>query len=335
MLKFILLLLFATSFVGTAQAASVEEQMRAKFGDAFKFPEAIPYADENPYSIEKAALGKVIFFDQRLSQSRNQSCASCHHPGLGWEMGIPLAMGAQLMPRKSQTLLNVAWNDAWFWDGRSDTLSGQFHTALTSPKALAMSVDELEKRILAVPGYKPLFEKAFADHAINEKNIGLALDIFERGIVSGPSAFDRWMKGDAKALSPDAKAGALVFAGKANCIACHSGFNFTDNGFHDIGIDDADIGRGKQLALPSMQHAFKTPTLRSIAQRAPYTHAGHYKSLEEVVDLYDEGGEAKRPSLAPEVKKLHLKSKEKKQLVEFLKSLTGDDAPMTIPQMPM
>lgn len=332
--------LLTASPASAGSAEKQEAELRAIFGQEYVRPATVPFTEENPYSDAKRDLGHVLFFDQRLSKNGNQSCVSCHHPGLGWEMGIPKALGLQEMPRKSQTLYNLAWQSSWFWDGRADGYEKQFNMALASPKALGMSAEELEKRLRAATGYAPLFKKAFPDaktgEEITAKNVAKAIEIYQRGIVSGPAPFDRWVAGDAAALSAGAKKGALVFAKKANCIACHSGWNFSDDGFHDVGLDDADLGRGKHVAgVESLQHAFKTPTLRSIAQRAPYMHDGSVATLEAVVDHYDKGGAVKRTSLAPEMKKLKLSNREKKALVEFLKSLTGEDAPVAFPQIPM
>ena len=328
----------ATALAGSSDKQ--EAELRKIFGGEYVRPTTVPYTEENPYSDAKRDLGHVLFFDQRLSKNGNQSCVSCHHPGLGWEMGIPKALGLQEMPRKSQTLLNLAWQSSWFWDGRADSYEKQFNMALASPKALGMSPEELEKRLRPVAGYQPLFKKAFPDakagEEVSTKNVAQAIEIYQRGIVSGIAPFDRWVAGDANALSAEAKKGALIFAKKANCIACHGGWNFSDDGFHDVGLEDADIGRGKHVAgVESLQHAFKTPTLRSIASRAPFMHDGSVATLEAVVEHYDKGGTAKRASLAPEMKKLKLSSQEKKALVEFLKSLTGEDAPVAFPQIPM
>ena len=144
--------------LATAADQRLDARARAAFDrTAFTRPTEIPYAEGNPFSEAKRALGHVLFFDQRLSKSGAQSCASCHHAGLGFEMGIPKALGAAEMPRKSQTLLNLAWSDTWFWDGRADSFEAQFRMALTSPKALAMTEDELVRRLNAAPEYKPLF----------------------------------------------------------------------------------------------------------------------------------------------------------------------------------
>lgn len=328
--------LLTTSVANAAGDDRLEKELRELYPQAqYTRQEAPPFTQENPFSEEKKELGRILFFDQRLSRANNQSCVSCHHPGLGWEMGISKALGAQEMPRKSPTLYNLAWGETWFWDGRADSYPSQFHMALTSAKALNMTTAELESRLNSIAGYRPLFEKAFPKEKISESLAGQALEVFQRTIVSGPAPFDAWVAGDAGALSKEAKKGAVLFAKKANCIACHSGWNFSDDGFHDVGLNDGDVGRGKNLNLPSMQHAFKTPGLRSIVQRKPYMHDGSIATLEDVVEHYNRGPAVKRASVASEMRPLHLTRDEKKSLVEFLKSLTGNDAPVTFPKMPM
>ncbi|MBV9266291.1 MAG: c-type cytochrome, partial [Acidobacteriaceae bacterium] len=186
------------------------------------------------------------------------------------------------------------------------------------------------------PGYKPLFERAYPGEPISEKTIAKAIAAFERTVITADAPFDRWVNGDEQAISPSAKRGFDVFNGKAHCAECHSGWNFTDSGFHDIGVADDDLGRGKLLKIEAMQHAFKTPTLRDVSLRAPYLHNGSEPTLEAVVNFYDKGGDAgQRPSLAPEIQPLHLAEQEKKDLIEFLRALTSSEPQtVSIPALP-
>jgi cytochrome c peroxidase len=161
-----------------------------------------------------------------------------------------------------------------------------------------------------------------------------ALATFERTIVSGSAPFDEWVAGREFAISPSAKRGFDLFNTKAACEKCHSGWNFTDNGFHDTGIAGPDKGRGEQLPLEAMQYAFKTPTLRNATRRDPYMHNGSEATLEDVIELYDRGGREKRPSLAPEIVPLHLTEQEKRDLIAFLATLTSEDKPIAIPVLP-
>ena len=153
-------------------------------------------------------------------------------------------------------------------------------------------------------------------------------------MVSGIAPFDRWIAGEESAISDSAKRGFDLYNTKARCVACHSGWNFTDDSFHDIGLLDDDIGRGKQLpTIEKMHRAFKTPTLRNTVERAPFMHDGSLATLEEVIDHYDTGGIA-RPSLSAEMKPLNLTAQEKQDLIAFLTTLSSDDPEVALPRLP-
>jgi cytochrome c peroxidase len=165
--------------------------------------------------------------------------------------------------------------------------------------------------------------------------VAKAIANFERTVVSGTAPFDQWIEGEEQAISESAKRGFDLFNTKANCAACHSGWNFTDNGFHDIGVAGGDKGRGAFLTdIEIVQHAFKTPTLRNVTQRAPYMHDGSEKTLRDTVELYRAGGRVKRPSLAHEVKQLDLSDAEIDALCDFMATLTSVDKPVQIPILP-
>lgn len=165
-------------------------------------------------------------------------------------------------------------------------------------------------------------------------NLAKALATFERGIVSAQAPFDAWIAGDEAAISETAKRGFMLFNGKAKCAACHSGWRFSDGSFHDTGLDDPDEGRGKFLSgMVVMQNAFKTVGLRNIARRAPFMHNGSLKTLGDVVDFYNDRF-VRRESLSDEIKPLNLTSDEKADLLAFLDTLTSDDPPVAIPNLP-
>ena len=164
--------------------------------------------------------------------------------------------------------------------------------------------------------------------------IGKAIAAYERTIVSALSPFDGWIDGKENAINEDAKQGFDLFNGKANCAKCHNGWNFSDDGFHDIGVSDSDRGRALQLKMPTMEHAFKTPTLRQVDQRGPYLHNGSEPTLEAVIEFYDQGGKAKRANQSREVRPLHLSEEERRKLVAFLGTLTGPDQESKIPHLP-
>ena len=306
----------------------------------YERPAEIPYPEENPYSKEKEELGKMLYFDPRLSKSGTQSCATCHNPSLGWEDALALGVGHEHKPlgRATPTILNLAWDEMFFWDGRADSLEEQALGPIESSAEMAMNLDIMLGILDGVAEYETLFKAAFPDDQdgdiITKEKVAMAIATYERGVISGEAPFDRWINGDEDAISASAKRGFLLFNKKANCAACHSGWNFSDSSFHDIGIDDADIGRGailKQI-LP-MQHAFKTVGLRNIDRRAPYMHNGAYQTLEDVIEHYDNGF-VQRDSLSDEMKQLNLTKAEKRDLLAFLKTLTSKDKPVELPDLP-
>jgi cytochrome c peroxidase len=329
----------STALVG--QTRQVEIQQKGASGmDALKAlyrrPPTIPFPKDNPYTPEKAALGKQLYFDTRLSVMEAQSCASCHNPSFGWGDGLAVGVGHGMhkLGRHSPTVINAAWSDIFMWDGRLPTLEAQALGPIQSPGEMNMPLDELMKRLASIPEYKPLFENVFPQEGMNEKTLAKAIATFERTVVSERAPFDAWIEGDEKAISEEAKRGFAVFNGKGQCSACHEGWNFTNEGFQDIGLPSEDIGRGQYLpGVIKMQHAFKTPSLREIAQRAPYMHDGSLATLAAVVDHYDRGG-VDRPSRSDLMKPLGLTAQEKSELVAFLNTLTSNLTPTAAPVLP-
>jgi cytochrome c peroxidase len=200
---------------------------------------------------------------------------------------------------------------------------------------MGLPKDEAVKRLSAIPGYVKMFAAAFGPGPVTPRKVELALATFERSIVSGEAPFDRWIRGDEQAIGEAARRGFDVFNTKGHCAACHMGWAFTDASFHDIGSARGDdLGRGKLFPTSvSLRYAFKTPTLRDVARRAPYMHDGALATLEEVIDLYDKGG-IERPSRAKDVRPLNLTAQEKADLVAFMETLTGTPQSIDIPQAP-
>jgi cytochrome c peroxidase len=316
----------------TAKAATGIEALKA----LYRRPPTIPFPKDNPYTPEKAALGKKLYFDTRLSVTSAQSCGSCHSPSFGWADGLPVGVGhgMQKLGRHSPTVINAAWSDIFMWDGRLPTLEAQALGPIQSAGEMNMPLDQLMQRLSSVPEYKPLFALAFPQEGMNEKTLAKAIATYERTVVSEHAPFDAWVEGDEKAISEDAKRGFALFNGKAQCAACHEGWNFTNEGFQDIGLPSEDIGRGQYLpGVIKMQHAFKTPSLREIARRAPYMHDGSLPTLEAVVDHYDSGG-VDRPTRSDLMKPLGLTAQEKTDLVAFLNTLTSNLTPTAAPVLP-
>ena len=289
-------------------------------------PVDISYPPDNPFTTTKHDLGKQLFFDTIFSGSRTRSCATCHSPTLSWGDGLARAHGEGKSPLalRSPTLLDVAWSFRLGWDGKFRTLESVAFTPITAPGNMNVPEATLIARLQAEPAYPPRFAAAFEDGQINRRNIELALATFERSIVSSKAPFDRWIEGDEAAVDEAAKRGFGLFNGKAHCAACHSGWNFTDGSFHDIGTAAGDdIGRGRFFPTSEkLKYAFKTPTLRDVTRRAPYMHNGSIATLQEVIDLYDKGG-VDRSSRSELIRSLGLTQVEKHDLIAFLATLSG------------
>lgn len=302
----------------------------------FVRPDSVPAPQDNPLSEPSVALGKALFFEPRISGSGILSCASCHNPSLDWEDGLARSVGHEhkTLDRSTPTLLNVAWNSSHFWDGRADTLEEQALAPIESSAEMNADLDTLLDTLKSLPRYEEAFEAAYPEEGITKQTVAKAIASFERTIVSSIAPFDRWIAGDESAISESAKNGFLLFNAKASCVSCHSGWNFTNGSFHDIGVDSDDLGRGGALGFESMNHTFKTPTLRNVARRAPYMHDGSEATLRDVVELYNQGGRVKRETLSFDIKPLHLTEGEIDDLLAFLGTLTSDDPAPELPTLP-
>ncbi|HZL58514.1 MAG TPA: cytochrome c peroxidase [Stellaceae bacterium] len=322
-----------SAFAGAEPAPAAE---RAEWKADDKRPPEIPFPANDPYTDAKAALGKMLFFDPILSGSGTQSCSSCHQPNLGWTDGQKVGIGVAPMTKHTPTLLNIAWIPVLGWDGHFPSLEKVAFGPITAPGIMNRPESELIAALQARPPYAQAFAAAFPDHAVTRSHIEDALATFERTIVSGEAPFDRWIAGDEDAISPEAKRGFDVFNGKAGCAECHSGWNFTDAGFYDIGVGKGDdVGRALVVPnSPKLKYAFKVPSLRDVAQRAPYMHDGSEPTLEAVIDLYNRGG-IDRPSRSELIKPLNLTEREKADLVAFLKTLSQEpERTAAIPTLP-
>ncbi|MDO9710884.1 cytochrome-c peroxidase [Paracraurococcus lichenis] len=317
---------------GPAAPASRIEELR----QSYRRPAEIPYPAANPFTPEKALLGRILFFDPRLSGSNLLSCASCHNPSFGWGDGQALAHGHGMLQlgRRTPSVLNAAWGASFFWDGRADTLEQQALGPIAAAGEMNQPLDRLPAKLAAIPGYRPLFEAAFPGRGIALDGIAAAIATFERAVVSGRSPFDRWVEGDDAAIPDAAKRGLMVFNDRAHCARCHKGWNFTDDSFHDIGLPGEDRGReGFLEGFEALRHAFKTPGLRDIARRAPYMHDGSLPTLEAVTEHY-EHRRLQRPSLSNEMKPFSLTADERADLVAFLQTLTSPPQDFAAPALP-
>ncbi len=330
---------FGAALVGETRRVDLGQKAVAGI-DAMKAqyrrPALISFPKDNPYTPEKAELGKKLYFDTRLSVSSAQSCSSCHSPGFGWADGLAVGVGHAMakLGRHSPTIINAAWGEIFMWDGRLPTLEEQALGPIQSPGEMNMPIERLVERLASIPEYKPLFAAVFPKEGIKPETLAAAIATYERTVVSERAPFDAWIDGNEKAISEEAKRGFALFNTKGQCSSCHEGWNFTNDGFQDIGLSSEDIGRGQFVpGVLKMQHAFKTPGLREITRRSPYMHDGSLATLEEVIEHYDRGG-VDRSSRSDLVKPLGLTSQEKSDLVAFLQTLTSNLTPTALPFLP-
>ncbi|MBI5626628.1 MAG: c-type cytochrome [Nitrosomonadales bacterium] len=312
---------------------------------------------DNPINKGKVVLGRSLFFDPRLSIDNTVSCASCHQPQNAFSdiRQVSLGVGLRAGDRNAPTIINRAFSREQFWDGRANSLEEQSKAPLVNPKEMAMPGHELlVKKVRNIKGYKSWFKRVFA-RDVNIDDLARAIATFERTVVSGNSKYDAFKNGNQNALNESEKRGLALFEGKARCSQCHNGPNFTDEKYHNIGVGwDAtlvDLGRYTVTNNEQDIGAFKTPTLREIADTAPYMHNGAFATLDETVAFYNMGGianpfldvEMKRSNLtleqmleyyekrndpgksSPETElvKLELTKQEQDDLVAFLKTLSG------------
>jgi cytochrome c peroxidase len=322
--------------------------------------------ESNPITKGKFELGRLLYFDPRVSKDGTISCATCHDPAEGWSKGTPTAIGigAQVGGRNSPTVVNTAYGRSMFWDGRAPSLEAQSQGPPLNPIEMGeQTFEEIIARLRDVPDYRERFRRVFGTD-VTLDGIAKAIATFERVAgLSGDSAYDRYRDYDDpehnKALSDAEKRGMILFGErlndddefqtdavlqKAKCTLCHQGFNFTDEKFHNLGVGyDPATGKfadyGRFLAEPigaknpASIGAFKTPTVRDVEKSPPYMHDGSEATLEAVVEYYDRGGNP-NPYLDKDMQRLGLTPQEKADVVAFMKALTGKSLPTDIPTLP-
>ena len=308
----------------------------------WRLPATPPHPEDNAPTTPRVELGKKLFFDPRLSGDGNMSCATCHSPLLGWSDGLSTGKGVKSMvlDRASPTVVNTAYNNIQMWDGRKATLEEQAMGPMEATVEMNMDTQKLFKWLNGHDGYRALFNEAYPGKPIDADSVSKAIASFERTVISNTSPFDQWVAGKKDAMSAEQVKGFGLFIdpGKGNCAACHSGPNFTDNGFHNLGLasfgkDNPDMGRYAQKPIASLKGAFKTPTVREAASTAPYFHDGSSKTLDEVVEFYSKGGLVKT-NLSKNMKELPLSKEEKSQLVAFMNALSSPAKPFVLPMLP-
>lgn len=325
-----------TLLVFASSASLAKDRDLSSERQNYKRPTEIPFPESAPYSLQMATLGKMLFYEPRLSGAQNMNCATCHNPSFGYEAPVAQIIGAANTPlgRHAPTILNLAWTSDLFWDGRAASLEEQAAGPITAPVEMNGKFDEIVPRLQEIDLYQEWFNELFPGKGITRDAILTAIATYERTVLSGTAPFDRWVDGDEESISASAKRGFELFIGKAQCANCHSGWNFTDNEFHDVGMPDEDIGRGKyEPDNIAAQQAFKTPGLRNLTYRAPYMHDGSLPDLMSVISHYESGG-IDRPSRSDKMNSFSLSDGERKDLVVFLTALTAEKTETPIPVLP-
>ena len=318
-------LLLLVAGLALAQAAQPAQPPRSR-DDLWRMIFARPASPPATVPANRVALGHDLFQDTRLSGSGNRACASCHDPAKGFSNGAARGVGldGQPLQRNILGLFNLAWGTAFYWDGRAPTLEAQARFPILAANEMAGDFATIIARLEADAAARDRFRRAFPERAeMSEVSILEALAAYERTLVSPRSRFDRWVSGDDDVLSREEARGFNIFVGKGGCVACHGGWRFTDDNFHDIGLRSDDPGRGAVPGgVPGLKQ-FKTPGLRELASTAPYMHDGSLATLRDVVDHYA-GNLDRRASLAANIRRdLTLNEEEKRELVAFLMTLSS------------
>ena len=307
---------------GPARAQTAETPPKAPLG----LPPVLWPAD-NPYSAARVELGRYLFFDPRLSSTGTISCSTCHPPQRAFADGDPRGATGKHLRRRAPTLINRAYGRSQFYDGRAESLETQIYDPISSPDEMASTPEGAVRNISAVPGYAPLFQRAFGDAEVTFDRITKAIACFERTILSGNSAYDRYLNGDKHALSERARRGLDIFERTGECSECHNGFNLTNEKFAGLGIgpDETppDLGRADVTHKRRDDGKFKVPTLREVALTGPYMHDGREKTLDDVLEFYRKGGKP-GPHLDSRIAPFYLDAQGKEDVIEFLKSLSGE-----------
>jgi len=325
----------------------------------------LPVFPENPVTPAKVELGRKLFFDRRLSGDGTMACATCHNPETGYSDALPISLSYPTTKnwRNSPAVINLAYNNVFFWDGRAATLEEQALFPMMSAFEMNQNLDFVEEELKEVPEYVRAFMDVFGGEITRER-IGMALASFQRSIVSKNAPVDKYLNGDKGALTGEQRKGYDIFTGKGKCTACHNGPNLTDNKFYNIGVPDdpavvndprvsatrrftakvsgfkgyrtlmEDPGRYLVTKEQSDWKAFKTPSLREVAATAPYMHNGIFGTLSDTIEFFNRGG-GDDPNKTPVLKPLHLTDEEKNALEAFLKQgLSGDLVRVTMPEVP-
>lgn len=289
-------------------------------------PAVPPIPANNSMSSQKVELGKMLFFDPRLSSSGVVSCATCHNPSFAFTDRVPRALGHnhQVGPRNTPTVLNAAFLSSQFWDGRAATLEEQALGPIQASVEMNETLEHVVERLKGIPEYKKMFTEVFGGkEAVSSGNIAKAIAAFERTLVTPNSPFDRFLSGDREAISTDARKGWELFQ-KKGCNTCHSGANFTDGNFYRIIVPGStDLGRFEVTKKEEDKYKFRVQTLRNVALTYPYFNNGSVARLPDAVKV-----------MSKEMLGSESGDEEAALIVEFLKSLTGTMPRVDFPVLP-
>lgn len=337
---------------------AITEWPKPNIDKGVKWSEFSPIKSDSAYFTEQekanVILGKMLFFDPKLSQSNQISCSTCHDPEMGWQDRRRVALGNNhlLGNRNTMSLFNIAERKSFFWDGKAKTLEEQASGPLGAHREMAMNVKTLPKKIQNIKGYKILFKNAFGTEKVTYNKIVKAIADFQKTIKSQPSRFDKFLEGKYSSLTDEEIYGMHIFRTKARCMNCHNGKYLTDESFHNIGLtyykrEYEDLGLYNVTKNPDDAGKFKTPQLRDLMLTRPWMHNGLFDDLEGVVNVYNSGmhmidpkPEQKQqdplyPVTDPLLQPLKLTKEEKKALVLFLESLSGTKYKMRRPEFPV
>lgn len=290
----------------------------------------IPSPSDNPITEASVAMGKALFFDERLSRTGSVSCGSCHFPERAFSDTLPRSIGVDGLPgmRNAAPLINLAWHNGYFRDGGVPTLEQQVIAPIHDPLEMDFSITRAAADLRNQEPYLTLSQRAYGK-TMEAWELSRAIAAYERTLVSGWSRYDRYLNGDASALTPSEQHGLELFRSEAlNCTACHGGFDLSDHGYHNLGqyLSYTDPGRERITLNPADNGRFKTPSLRNIARTAPYMHDGSVASLEAVIEFFSTGG-LPHVNRDPEMQSFALSPQDKADLVAFLHAL-NDERPI-------
>jgi cytochrome c peroxidase len=308
------------------------EQARSNFEPIPVHP---PELEANPVTLAKIELGKMLYFDPRLSSSWLISCNTCHNLGLGGVdlLETSIGHGWQKGPRNSPTVLNAVFNIAQFWDGRAKTLKEQAQGPVQAAVEMHSTPDRTVQTLRSIPGYVELFRRAFPGEgdAVTFDNMAKAIEAFEATLLTPESRFDRYLRGDETALQANEKKGLELFLTKG-CVSCHSGVNVGGTGYFPFGVIEKpgaevlppnDKGRFAVTKTASDEYAFKSPSLRNIDLTPPYFHSGKVWDLKQATGIM---GSAQLG--------IELNAQETDAIVAFMKTLTGTQPQVAYPVLP-